>query len=575
MKTPYVQLRREFSLIAGVTLLALVPLFFLWRRGKNPPIQATSGTTATPLVPIAPRLAVGPNSFIESGAQISPDGRWFARMETAPLGANPTPPPNSSLKNELVIRSAITGKEAFRDFTAGSFVGWIPGTNSFVARAGDDINVFAPTVRKPNVPLPKQPWTATTISFAPAVPTDEFTNYDDASAVAFSPDYHYAVKSSWDKGPIEWEVADLTTGKVSAPVRAGRWKRLQPNSSSNDIRIAVAPANITNGPLPIVCVLQSSEPLYSTPIPTPIPTATSVPKATPTDSPTQAQFKVREAQESAEIQTLIDKVLGIDGADPEVSDPDEVARITSEVNRRNKALELERQQLFPAAPTPIPTSPPNISSWDFSERFQLESFDLNTRKRLWISPLRGSVSAPEMQFSPDGSGLIAWETAVLNKRYGSGIVDRTGLEFRAAHTGKILKKTQVYEGVTFSSGSTGFYEGATPSVKGVAPSIFVLKDSYSRVDKTNGMISQDTVFRLFNVSNAREIGYLKVNPKRLPPEQQNFYALSMSQTGNMWLWGDSDLFILPRRELVEEVSTPLPTPTPAPTAVIRNHVSGQ
>ena len=172
MKAPPISFRREFAFVGGITLLALVPVFFLWRKSVVGQTHQLPGLTASGLTPVVARMTPGKTSQ----AIISPDGRWLARMEV-PAQGTPSPPNTSVRADELVIRSTHNGQEIFRATAVGWFVGWIPGSVAFVAIQGDSINVFAPTVRTPNGTSPKQPWTQKTISFAPPCP-DRWVRFD-------------------------------------------------------------------------------------------------------------------------------------------------------------------------------------------------------------------------------------------------------------------------------------------------------------------------------------------------------------------------------------------------------------
>lgn len=588
MKASPIQFRREFVLVGGITLLALLPLFFLWRKSViSQQLPAFEGGTST-LVPVVRRMQLGKNSSISMRAALSPDGRWLARMEVDASKLNVEPSPGSSPDaNELVIRSTANGKEVFRALGAGEFVGWMPSSVSFVSQSENIVNVFDPAVRKPGAPPPTQAWTQRTVPL-PANTDPRFgasgeTNDFDlqTGAIVFSPDFRFVVKGFWGQGPITWYVVDLMTGKAFPPVRAGRWINFDPKVGgySNNISIAVAGANAAMGPLPLVAVLQTLEPSPESATPTPRPAPTLTPQPTPTYSAVQSQFKAKEDKEQAAIQALVESVLGVDGAEPKVTDETEVARITAEVKQRNKALDAERARVFPQT-VMTPTPPPTVSPWSMTAPFQVETFDLNTKKHLWTSPLRSEVFPPQMKFSPDGSALVIWGTTAWRLQNGDRRVDGVGVEFHGARTGKMAGKSALYEG-DFGipdQNSVGFYSDTSAIVNGTPRSVAVLVDSYQGIKMPNGKFEpyqQGTVFRFFNAVNGHETGYLKADMTKLTANMEGFSTLSISQGGLFWMWGDSDIYIAKRQDLGQEHNGPLPSLTPDASIVRSTHVFGR
>lgn len=524
-------------------------------------------------------MTLGPNSSLPTAATLSPDGRWIARMEltASELGVTVAPNALTPIADELVIRASVNGKEVFRALAAGQFVGWIPSSSAFISQNGNDISVFSPSVRKPGAPPPVEPWTATPLSFSEdtgGVSSSMGANGStvlelQTGAIAFSPDFRFAVKGSWAKGEVWWEVADLTTGKIAPPVKAGRWLDYNPRIGgfSSDIEFCVAPASLASGAKPVVALVQASV-VRPRVIPTPTPIPTLAP--TPTPSPAQTQFLKKAAREEAEIQTLVESVLGVDGEEPTVSDESEIARIEVEVKRRNRVLATERKRLFPQKN--LVTAPPTQSPVRTQGKpFQIECFDLNAGKRLWISSLKTEIFEPETAFSPDGSALVAWGTSVTKNGQGYVRGDNSGFEIRAAKTGQLRARHHLLNedfGIP-NAGNIAFYSDLGTMGTATALSILVVKDSSTvpaqSPDKKNNWPQRATVLRFFDAAKAREIGHSVVDSKW---ESNAFISridnVTCNQTGDLWLFGGGDYALATRGELGQEFLKPMPTPTPIP-----------
>lgn len=565
MKPPKTQLRREFAFVAGVTLLALAPLAYLWRKSV---LAQRKNAGIGVVFPTYPQVQ---NAYAFGEATISPDGRFFARMESAASQMGGTLSRNSlsPVANQIVIHSTQNGQEIFRATSSGEFMSWTPSSN-FVARNGDDLNVFSLSQGSSGSSTPS--WKRRKLTFSPD-PGGMSTSFGangatqlslQTGAIDLSPDGRFAVKGSWGKGTIVWQVADLKTNTVMAPVQAGRWLNYDPKVSafSNNISITVAPAHLASGTRPVVAVLQTTR-IRRLSLPTPTSTPFPTPRPTPTFSPAQLQFNTKEAQEEAKIQKLVDSVLGVDGSDPEVTDEAEVKRIEAEVKRRNHALAAQRQKFFPS-PTPSPQI--RAAQWALTEPFQVETFDLSTGKRLWSASLKANVFSPHIQFSPDGSTLVASRTAAKSRRM--DMLDGTGLEFRSARTGQLIGKADLFEERfgTPDHNRQVFYNPSSSGRKNPS-AVLAIKDVSTETShgKSNNF-GRRTVFRLFDASTAREIAYLKLDPLQ-SSDQQDFQNFSTSQDGKQWLWGTRAVQVLSRDELGQEVPGPLPTPTPYPIRV--------
>lgn len=576
--------RREIALIAAVSALALAPLLFLGLKSAFGPRAVTIVNAIPTPAPLLAALKSGSNGYFNSKAWLSPDGRWIARMEYASVPtAGATPAPRSQSIDELVIRSAVGGREVFRDSLSGRFVGWIPRSSSFIAQDGFDLSIFSPTPRKPGAPPPAALWSATVLSF----PTDGDPVADqygspglsknlERSPINISPDGRYAVKSSWSKGDIYWRVADLSTGKIAAPIKAGRWLSYDPNvgGAANGISASIAPANSSRaGALPLVAVLQEDI-IAALAQATPTPRPTPIPTATPTPSPAQTEFLTRSQAYENETQVLVEKVLGIDGAPPEVSDEAEIARIEAEVKRRTRTIDAERERLFPA-PSPTPAPPRKIPKVEDAKPFRIECFDLNTGKKLWSQPVYAFPFQPQAQFSPDGASLVAWNTTRLindRNRNPNPSLDDTGIDFFDPISGKKRAAFRLYEeDFSIPNPEQAIFTGQI-APNGSLRSFVAFPDSHMvretvpdarSLGRTVRQFRKVPTLRFFDTTLAREAGHIDIDTTRLGNiELKNFTA---SDAGDLWLFGRSDFTMAPRSQLGSEFASPLPKPTPSPT----------
>ena len=193
--------RREIALISIISALALAPILFLGLKSVFGPRPVAPSSSINPTIA---RLSRGTDGYLSSESVLSPDGRWIACMEVSASEIAAHRPPGSltPTANELVIRSASNNREVFRAFAVGQFVGWIPQSIGFVTQNGFDINVFSPATRKPGTPVPTEPWSARLVS----LPQGSDSTYSttgaggattltlENSAIAFSPDFRFAVK---------------------------------------------------------------------------------------------------------------------------------------------------------------------------------------------------------------------------------------------------------------------------------------------------------------------------------------------------------------------------------------------
>ena len=592
MKSLSSKSRRDLLFVTGATLLALVPLGYLWRKSTlSPRVQFAAAPTKPTLKPFLPRLATGENSSISSDATLSPDGRFIARMEPpiSEIWVEGATPKSPALADELVIRSSTSGKELFREKPLGSFVGWLATPGVFAIENGDDLEIFSPATRKPGAPRPIQFWTSKTISFSEdeggiseswsvGGPRTEASLTLQAGVIRISPDGRFAVKASWGGGDIWWQVADLRTGTMAPLVKAGRYLPYDPKVGGfkEGLTISIAPVSLARGALPLVCVSQTTD-FVSRTAPTPVPTPTPRPIPTPTSSPAQAEFSVRAAREEAEIQALVESVLGVDGADPVVTDEAEVARVEAAVKKRNRALEAERERMFPAlkqARLNAQKPPaPHVATLADGKRFQIECFDLNRARRVWTTSVYGDIFAPQSQFSPDGSAFVVWGTAVIEKEGRGASLADSGLQFLDPQTGRLRGAAQLWDEdfELLSDDNINFHGGAGINSSGVPTSILVIKDSL----ETGGQKTADgtltpwrevPALRFFDMSVARETGHLKLDSKIFDPNFLNeIETVAPDGSGQVWLLGRRDYWLLSRAQLGREFASPLPKPTPQAT----------
>lgn len=552
------QARREIALISIVSVLALAPLLFLGFKSVFGPRPAKS---FRPLKPSIARLSRDTDGYLSSESVLSPDGRWIASMEVSAseVAAQRSPKSLSPNPNELVIRSASNGHEVFRALAVGQFVGWIPQSIGFVAQNGFDINVFSPATRKPGTPVPAEPWSATLVS----LPQGSDSTYSttgaggattltlENSAIAFSPDFRFAVKASWNGGDVHWIVADLTTGKISAPIKAGRWLNYKPEErESRNISIRVAPANLASGAWPRVALVQTTRPdsYYKLPHPT------ATPLPTPVLSPEQARFMKDEARngprEAAALKDLDKKMRSS-------ADIKEARRWMAEIDHRLYAYASKQRRLFPQGLYRQTTFP----KLEDAKPFQIECFDLKTRKKLWTVPVRNVSDEPKAEFSPDGAALVVWNTANIVKGGDDYLsLKNTGIDFFATSTGKKRAHFRLFEETFWPANphETLFYREATAN--GPVHSIFMTRDK-RRTEK-----DIIPVLRFFDTTTASEIGHLDMDVTRYDINfKHSLTDFSTDDNGLLWIFGGNGYEFLPRSRLGREFSTPLPQPTPTPT----------
>lgn len=551
--------RREIALILVISLLALAPLLFLGFKSVFGP--RPTPTTAM-VKPVLNAMTRGKGGSLTSNAFLSPDGRWIARMELSPSKIGVPDPPGAitAQANDLVIRSARSGQEAFRAFVAGGFVSWVPQSLNFVAQTGLDITLFSPATRKPGASPPLEPWVATPLSFPGNHHNGGFSSRSGSAsvgfitgAVAFSPDGRFAVQAAWGNGEVEWQVADLTTGKIAAPVKIGRWLGFDPQGKgrSGHVSISVAPASLASRALPVVAFLQ--EVVNPQAVPTPRPTWT----------PAQHRFTERYQREMEEDFRRMEKMM----ADPRGRR--NFALTWRERFARRRILEAERSRLFPLSPQEQRRrNQPRLSD---AKLFQVECFDIGKRQKIWSAPLRSRTFAPHHKFSPDGAALVVWNTTRLtgDKYNRRPYLKDSGIELFAAATGKHRARFRLYE-KDFSSPELDqavFYRQAMTT--GSFHSILTLLDSRNialKASRSGARTRTVPILRFFDTSTAREVGYLDIDAPRLDREFQNRIAhFSTDDNGFSWLFGEGDSVLFSRSQLGRESFAPLPHPTPFPT----------
>ena len=569
--------RRELIFVTLVSALALVPLGLIWRKSlvSRPPVVQSKVADWTPVIT---GDATGGTT---DSAALSPNVKFIARMELSPSEVGITPAPNalSTIADELVIRSAGNGKELFRSATSGQFVSWIAGTSAFIALSGNDVTLFTPATRAPGAAAPTQPWSETPISFGDGgggISQESGANgstiqFLQGGMVAFSPGGRYAVKAAWSRqgDDIIWQAADLMKSKISPIIKAGHdFGETDSNKVPANFRICVAPATLATGAWPLVVLVQSNKPNAAA-TPTPLPTTRPAP--TPTFTPQQNAFVDKEAREIAEIQVLVDSVLGVDGADAAVTDEAEVAHIEAEVKRRNQQLRKERALLFPR-PRPMPTSTTESESRTQGQPFGIECFDLSQHSRLWSAQveMKSDSFAPESAFSPDGRALVVWGLAQINGTGKSAYTNDTGLEIRDPLSGAVRARPRLMGfGKYFNMPNQSqiqFYE--TPGAGSAPPtSMMVLEDAFAPEEKSlNGkpaFLIQDVALRFFDMASARETGHLRVKSELAKVGDSLVDSqFRCSQSGLWWLVGGGDFAVLRRSELGQETLSPFPTPMP-------------
>jgi len=521
--------RRDVLWLLGVTLLALLPLWLIWRKSAPAPVPVVplSGAASLGLTPVLSPVPTGTpgasGSSYQVPAQLSPSGRYLARMENANGKEMEYPP------SDLVARTR-NGREVFCTPAPDQTFFWFG--NSLVTL---DQSVGVATAYNLSAPPTGR---------APILSASQFTfgvrPGGSDSHLFLSQDGSLLTLVNWEGGLLMWSVLDMVSGKTLAD-RVGAGDVLE-NGSFFNLSFAVAPL-ATKWPKgvvgPVVVVSQVM------PEPTPMLTAAPRPTPPPTPSPAQQAFEKREKEEDAKIQTLMRSIQGVDGNDPKETDPARIAQITAEIKRRDRALDDERARL-PATPTPL-------SLATSGQAGRVQCFDLGKGRLLWQRATRSQTRPARVLFSPDGSRLLLAGVARMVPNGSAMSVWDSGVDVLDPATGRPLAHW------TFgtSSNLSSFSWKESPSVyflsgAGSSSSVAVRDESF--LNGASGAL------RFFDQSTLRETSYIPLS-RDVPCEK-----LSPDAGGNGWLAQQSgDVYLLSRGQLGRETFGPLPLPTLVPT----------
>jgi len=520
--------RRDVVWLLGVTLLALLPLWLIWRKSAPAPAPVASviGAASLGLTPVLSPIPAGtPGSFYQVPAKLSPDGIYLARNEDPPgkaTGVSPT---------DLVIRTR-NGREVFRTSGDDQTFSWFGTSLITLDRNSNVATIYAPSTAGRGPAYTQTQRNFLSLRSGPSLGSN--------NTLVLSPDGALFGLANCETPVVRWAVVDMATAKlVVNDAHIGNVLK----DTFGDPSFALAPRS-TKWPKGVVGPVA----VLSQVVPTPTPPPTPFPSPTPTPilSPAQQEFLERKKIEDAQIQTLVDSVNGVDGADPKETDPARIAQITAEVKRRNGALDTQRARLFPVAPTPTPTP---ISLANSARTARVQCFDLGSGRLLWQTAVRCQSQAAIPMFSPDGSRLLLVGVTRLAPFGDAMSLQDSGIDVLALTTGCPL--------ASWTFGTTDLTIGNEPPIY-----FFSSPPSSSlAVHDDDSESNLSPTLRFFDLSTLRETSYLPMNPKG-PMD-----CLSPDATGRSWIaLQNSETYLLSRAQLGKETSGPLPSPTPTPSA---------